>query len=175
MIDSIFTEGIEKDPKRIFNGKVIYPTLLDPGIHSLSLSSLEETVLNPFEEKRTRAHLCNRFRALIQELETFNVEIIIWIDGSFCSKKPHPSDIDVVLFLNEDHIQSLSAEKYDLLLSLLTNRDTIRARYNCDLYFDRLNDINRTQYWQNYFSSNQLSEAKGFIQLRVNPNEHLYS
>lgn len=175
MIDNIFTEKIEKDPTRIFNGKVIYPTLLDPGIHSLSLSCLEETVLTPFEEKRTRSHLCNRLRALIQELEAFKVEIVIWIDGSLCSTKPHPSDIDIALFLNEDDLNKLSSEKYNELLSFLENRNTIRARYGCDLFFNTMSEVDRYHYWRSLFSYNQLSEAKGFIQLRVNSHEHLYS
>lgn len=175
MIDNNFTENIEKDPNRMSEGKVIYPNLLDPGVHKISLETLEQTVLVPFQEKRTRSYLCNRLRSLIQELQQYKIEMIMWIDGSFCSTKPHPSDIDVVLFLNEDNLNKLSSEKYDQLLSLLSNRNTIRARYGCDLYFDRLNDVNRAQYWQKYFSSNQLSEAKGFIQIRVNPNEHLYS
>lgn len=175
MIDNNFTENIEKDPKRLSDGKVIYPTLLPPGIHKITLETLEHTVLIPFQDKRTRAHLCNRLRALIQELVSYRVEIIAWIDGSLCSKKPHPSDIDIVLFLNEEDLNKLSSERYNELLSFLENRNTIRARYGCDLYFDPLNDLNRAQYWQKYFSSNQLFEAKGFIQIRVNPNEHLYS
>lgn len=175
MIDNNFTSNIEKDPNRIAEGKVIYPNLLAPGIHKISLATLEQTVLVPFQDKRTRSNLCNRLRALIQELETYQVEMIIWIDGSFCSKKPHPSDIDIVLFLNKEHLNELSSEKYNEFLSLLENRNTIRARYGCDLFFNCMSDTERYHYWRSQFSFNQLSEAKGFIQLRVNSNEHLYS
>ena len=79
MIDNNFTENIEKDPNRIADGKVIYPNLLAPGIHKLSLANLEQTVLVPFEDKRTRSNLCNRLRVLIQELETYQVEMIILV------------------------------------------------------------------------------------------------
>lgn len=175
MIDNNFTENIEKDPNRIADGKVIYPNLLAPGIHKLSLANLEQTVLVPFEDKRTRSNLCNRLRVLIQELETYQVEMIIWLDGSFCSKKPHPSDIDIVVFINEGDLNKLSSEKYNALLSFLENRNTIRARYGCDLYFNGMSDTKHFHYWRSQFSFNQLSEAKGFIQIRVNPNEHLYS
>lgn len=175
MIDNNFTENIEKDPQRLSEGKIIYPCLLDPGIHKISLENLEKTVLNPFQDKRTRANLCNRLRALIQELEAYQVEMIIWLDGSFCSKKPHPSDIDIVLFLNEEDLNKLLSEKYNELLSFLENRNTIRARYGCDLFFNTMSEIDRFHYWRSLFSYNQLSEAKGFIQLRVNSHEHLYS
>lgn len=175
MIDNNFTEDIEKDPNRIAGGKVIYPSLLAPGIHKISLETLEQTVLVPFQDKRTRSNLCNRLRALIQELETYQVEMIIWLNGSFCSKKPHPSDIDIVLFLNEEDLNKLSSKKYNELLSYLENRNTIRARYGCDLFFNTMSDEGRYHYWRSLFSFNQLSEAKGFIQLRVNSHEYLYS
>ena len=175
MIDNNFTKNIEKDPDRVANGKVIYPNLLAPGIHKLTIESLEQTVLIPFQEKRTRNNLCNRLRAFVQELEAYQIEMIIWLDGSFCSKKPHPSDIDIVLFLNEEDLNKLSSEKYDELLSFLENRNTIRARYGCDLFFNTMSEEDRYHYWRSLFSYNQLSEAKGFIQLRVNSHEHLYS
>lgn len=175
MIDDNFTANIEKDPNRLSEGKVIYPNILAPGIHKISLDTLEETVLTPFQDKRTRSHLCNRLRALIQDLKVYQVEMIIWIDGSLCSKKPHPSDIDIVLFLNQEDLNKLSAEKYNELLSFLVNRNTIRARYGCDLFFNYMSDVDKYHYWRSRFSFNQLYEAKGFIQIRVNPNEHLYS
>ncbi|MGE8570951.1 MAG: DUF6932 family protein [Acinetobacter amyesii] len=175
MIDNSLTENIEKDPTRLFDGKIIYPNLLAPGVHKIPLESLESTVLVPFQEKRTRAHLCNRLRVLIQELKAYEVEMILWIDGSLCSKKPHPSDIDIVIFINEDQLNSLSSEKKKELVLFLENRNTIRARYGCDLYFNSMNDTERYHHWRSLFSYNQLSEAKGFIQIRVNPNEHLYS
>lgn len=175
MIDNSLTENIEKDPTRLFDGKIIYPNLLAPGVHKIPLESLESTVLVPFQEKRTRAHLCNRLRVLIQELKAYKVEMILWIDGSLCSKKPHPSDIDIVIFINEDQLNSLSSEKKKELVLFLENRNTIRARYGCDLYFNSMNDTERYHHWRSLFSYNQLSEAKGFIQIRVNPNEHLYS
>lgn len=175
MIDNNFTENIEKDPKRLSDGKVIYPCLLAPGIHKISLESLENIVLSPFEEKRTRSHLCNRLRALIEDLKSYQVEMMLWIDGSLCSQKPHPSDIDIVVFINEDQLNNLSSEKKKELVLFLENRNTIRARYGCDLYFNSMNDTDRYHHWRSIFSYNQLSEAKGFIQIRVNPNEHLYS
>ncbi len=86
-------------------------------------------------KKRTRSHLCNRLRRIIQDLKAYRVEMIIWIDGSMCSKKPHPSDIDIVLFLNEEDLNKLSSKKYNELLSYLENRNTIRALYGCDRLF----------------------------------------
>lgn len=175
MIDNNITDNIEKDPARIFEGKVIYPNLLDPGVHKILLENLESTVLIPFQEKRTRAYLCNRLRVLIQDLKAYQVEMIFWIDGSLCSKKPHPSDIDMVIFINEDQLNNLSSEKKKELVLFLENRNTIRARYGCDLYFNSMSDTDRYHHWRSVFSYNQLSEAKGFIQIRVNPNERLYS
>lgn len=175
MIDQNTVQIIEDDPKRTFDGKVIYPHLLTPGIHEISLNKLEETLLVPFEDKRTRTYLCNRFRVLFEELKSYKVEMIIWIDGSICSIKPHPSDIDMVIFLNENDLSDLPSNLYDKLLSLLENRDEIRARYGCDLYYEKMSDDKQRHYWRSIFSYNQLLEVKGFIQLRVSPHEHLYS
>lgn len=77
MIDQNTVQIIEDDPKRTFDGKVIYPHLLTPGIHKISLNKLEETLLVPFEDKRTRTYLCNRFRVLFEELKSYKVEMII--------------------------------------------------------------------------------------------------
>lgn len=175
MIDDNLLSKTENDPKRIVEGKIIYPHLLEPGIHKISLEKLEQTVLVPFSEKRTRSYLCNRLRALIHDLEQYQVEMIIWIDGSLCSTKPHPSDIDIVIFLNEEQLEKLTKIKYHKLLNLLEDRNTIRTRYGCDLYFNGMNDKNRYHHWRSQFSFNQLLEAKGFIQIRVNSHEHIYS
>ena len=96
MIDINSIRITENDPTRIVEGKVIYPQLLSPGIHKIPLENLEQKLLIPFDEKRTRSYLCNRLRELIQELESYNIEMIIWLDGSLCSIKPHPNDIDII-------------------------------------------------------------------------------
>lgn len=175
MIDINSIRITENDPTRIVEGKVIYPQLLSPGIHKIPLENLEQKLLIPFDEKRTRSYLCNRLRELIQELESYNIEMIIWLDGSLCSIKPHPNDIDIVLFLNEEQLAKITENEYESLLNLLENRDLIRARYGCDLFFEKMSDQKQIHYWRSLFSYNQLQEVKGFIQLRVNAHEHKYS
>lgn len=175
MIDNQFISNIENDKNRIIEGKIIYPYLLEPGIHKIDLELLEEKVLVPFIEKRTRSHLCNRLRELISVLSSFKVEMIIWIDGSFCSIKPNPNDIDLVIFFNQNDIDSLNATQQDKFLFFLENREILRARYGCDLFFDSMTNQKQFHYWRSLFSYNQLQEAKGFIQIRVNSHEHPYS
>lgn len=175
MIDSSSLHAIENNPQRLVDGKMIYPCLLNPGVHKIDLTLLEEKVLHPFADKRTRSHLCNRLRELISVLSSFRVEMIIWLDGSLCSLKPHPSDIDLVIFFNQNDLNNLETFDTDKLLNLLENRDSLRARYGCDLYFESMDDLKQFHYWRSQFSYNQLQEAKGFIQLRVNSNEHSYS
>ncbi|WP_394651824.1 DUF6932 family protein [uncultured Acinetobacter sp.] len=165
--------NIETD--RFVNGKAIYPSLLPAGLHRIRLNQFEETFLNHFEEKRTRAYLCNRFRELIDELKKFRINMIIWVDGSFCSLKPHPEDIDVVIFLDEKEINEMPRQESDRLLAFLEKRDVIKARYRCDLFFESKSDEKQIFYWKGIFGFNQLNEAKGFIQIKVEANEYLIS
>lgn len=163
------------DTDRYFNGKEIYPSLLPAGLHKIRLNQFEETFLNKFEEKRTRAYLCNRFRELIAELKKFKINMYVWVDGSFCSLKPHPDDIDVVIFLDENEINSMQKNDADRLLSFLEKRDVIKARYRCDLFFESMTDEKQHFYWKGIFGFNQLNEAKGFIQIKVEANEYTIS
>ncbi|MCG5266747.1 hypothetical protein KWF73_00380 [Acinetobacter pittii] len=157
---------------RSVNGKIIYPSLLPAGVHKIKLHQFEETFLNHFDEKRTRAYLCNRFRELLDELRKFKINMIIWVDGSFCSLKPHPDDIDIVIFLDESEINGMQKAESDKLFVFLEKRDVIKARYRCDLFFEKLNDVKQYYYWKGLFSFNQLNEAKGFIQIKVEANEY---
>ncbi|OAL77800.1 hypothetical protein AY606_10130 [Acinetobacter sp. SFB] len=167
-------EFIETDPERFIGDKYIYPTLLEPGLHRIELDALESKILFPFEDKRTRTYLCNRFRELVNELKQYSIDLIIWIDGSCCSLKPHPSDLDLVIFLDKKQVNSLPQKIKTKLLDFLNNRDLIRARYGCDLFFRDKDDEKEHFYWQGLFSLNQLKEAKGFLQLRIfaNANSH---
>lgn len=167
--------ALENNRNREIAGKIIYPNLLPAGIHKISLNSLEDKLLKPFDEKRTRAYLCNRLRELISELRKFKISMIIWIDGSFCSLKPNPSDIDIVIFFDTSQINLLDGTSFDNLLSFLNNRDILRARYGCDLFFEDMKDENRYHYWRSLFGFNQLNEPKGFIQIRVEANEYQVS
>lgn len=160
----------------LHNGKLIYSALLASGIHKKKdLREIEITVIDPFQAKETRANICNRFRALLTELVKYKLDMLIWIDGSLCSLKPHPNDLDMVIFFDKNQIAVMDKELQNKLLSFLNNREELRARYCCDVFFEDKDDDKQVIYWRGLFSFDALSRPKGFIELMVKCDDNSLS
>lgn len=151
--------------------KKSYPPFWQDGINDIQTENLESIFVEPFDNKSKRAYLCNRFRAFLQLLSDFEINMEVWINGSFCTKKVEPDDIDLVVFTSNHFVQQLSESKKSELATLFDNRIDAKLRYGCDIYIADADSVVARNYWQKQFSLDYHFEPKGIARLWVNGHD----
>ncbi|NBA85236.1 hypothetical protein GVN16_05660 [Emticicia sp. CRIBPO] len=148
-----------------------YPPLLSEGFKEIKIWQLDSVFLEPFGENQHRKYLIDRFKAFISEFEVLNLSAEIWIDGSFCTRKPEPKDIDVVFLIDRNEIDSLDERGKIIFESLLMQRDEVIVRYGIDVYFiDRNNETEKEKWIETYgFDASHLN-TKGIYQINILKN-----
>lgn len=116
---------------------------LPPGDHEMTFHQLENSVLIVGEpwmsgwDEEWRMELLTNLKTLVQPLWELGIEDI-WIDGSFCSTKPDPRDIDGFYSLPlPDEVMEIQDD--------LQRRRTIIAYYS--ILADRLNQYFNEPIW----------------------------
>lgn len=146
--------------------KIEYPPLLAPGFHDIDESHLDELFVHPFPDSTGRRRLVEGLRTLLSVLQQVSITFEVWLDGSFTTSKPEPVDVDLVVFIDPEETEQLSATQEDILRQLSDNND-VRMKYNCDLYFSLSNDPARRSYWRGWFSFTRTEEPKGIARIFV--------
>lgn len=106
-----------------------YIPLFAPGMHSITLSDMEELFVTPFKDPSRRAHLLTRFKAFLENLKAFPVEMEIWIDGSFSTHKENPGDIDLLVVADVNGVNALPANQQQQLFDVFDSNELLRLRY----------------------------------------------
>lgn len=141
-----------------------------------SLNEINEFLVKPFENSTTRKRNFDNFILFLKIIDT-SLFTKIWIDGSFCSKKNDPNDIDLVFFT-----KMLTIEEYNYLRHLSDQREFFKISHNVDYYF--LTDITlipateenlevykqtgeRQKYWKQFFGADRKGNPKGIIEYKI--------
>lgn len=143
-----------------------YPALLEPGMHNMTLSDLKSVFVDPFENVERREKLLSRFEAFISRLKDVPINMEVWIDGSFATKKENPSDIDLVVVCEQDEVNRLPIEKKIILKELFEDQKATKLRYECDAYFV-INDMHDKSYWRGLFGFDRNENPKGIARIKV--------
>lgn len=141
--------------------------LLNAGIHDFNRSDLEKTFLQAFPSSNTRRSLIHGLNSYIEQLSKFNIEIEMWLDGSFTTNKLNPNDIDLVMFAAESDVNRLPPFEQQKLAALLDNR-SVRTKFGCDVYFSPKENSNMRSYWRGWFGFDRDENAKGIARVMVN-------
>ncbi len=75
-----------------------FPALLAPGMHNLTLADIQALAVDPFPDDVQRTGLYQNLMNWVGALNACGVNGTLWMDGSFLTVKPSPSDIDCVLW-----------------------------------------------------------------------------
>jgi len=132
--------------------KIEYPPLLSDGFREIGLWQLDEWFLEPFAEKSRRRFLIDRLRAFIEKLDELNLDVELWLDGSFATLKPEPEDIDMVLFVDFSSVRLLNSIQLSQFEGIVVDRIASRNHFGCDVYFADKNDSMARQYWHDAFA-----------------------
>ncbi|MEH6652009.1 MAG: hypothetical protein V7707_18460 [Motiliproteus sp.] len=143
-----------------------YPALLEAGMHNMTLSDLKSVFVEPFENVERREKLLNRFEEFIARLKDVPINMEVWIDGSFATKKEHPRDIDLVVVRAQDEVNKLPIEKQLILKELFQDQKTTKLRYECDAYFV-IDNMNDKSYWRGLFGFDRNEKPKGIARIKV--------
>lgn len=93
--------------------KFDHAPLLAPGCHTLALPDIYRIGVERFDgnSRKRREHYFHLLEELVQRLLIAGVCCDIYVDGSFLTVKPDPSDIDVIVRVDYDHYSALSDEQ----------------------------------------------------------------
>src|ERR1041385_4562928 len=111
-----------------------YPPIFGEGFKEIASWQLDKIFLEPFKDNERRKELIDRLKAYLHELEALDMDMEVWIDGSFATMKPNPDDVDLVLLVDRKAIDTLNGKLALLFRHLVMNRDIIKARYLCDVF-----------------------------------------
>jgi hypothetical protein len=143
-----------------------YPALLEAGMHNMTLADLKCVFVDPFENLERRKRLLERFEAFINRLKEIQINMEVWIDGSFATQKENPGDIDLVVVCSQDDVNNLPNEKKLILNELFGDQKSTKLRYECDAYFI-INDMHDKSYWRGLFGFDRNETPKGIARIMV--------
>jgi hypothetical protein len=107
-------------------------------------------------------------RSFLAALRRVGVAFEVWLDGSFCTEKLDPNDIDLVVFADEFELNKLDPAVQRYLAGLL-DRTTTRRQFGCDVLFAPAGDVNLRSYWRGWYGFDRLERPKGMAKLVVTP------
>lgn len=146
-----------------------FPALLPPGMHSKSIQDLYDLAVAPFQGNAQREDLFRKFSAWSGSLRAEGVTGVIWIDGSFLTSKPNPSDIDCVVWSpGWGNPAAVTTNSQNTVMQLFDHA-TAESIFGLDLYVERPaadRVFHREAYWRGIlgFCHDRIT-AKGFAEV----------
>lgn len=134
------------------------------------MDALEGRFVAPGFDTPLRRRLTDQLRAFVRELTKLGVHGEIWIDGSYATRKPNPSDVDVVLAIAPRALRALAAEHLKQLdyYGREDGRPYVRRKWQVDFYVINATDPQRRRSWQTLLSNNpDQSNRKGIPFVRL--------
>ena len=165
-----------------------------PGIHNIDLNSFQRIFISGIINSTTRQRNLDGLQAFLncEYMDKYRDVITrVWLDGSFCTSKTNPNDIDGVIFL-DPHPSKIEITQ-EFLQNFNTWHEDAHDRYYSDLYpiydVDRMTkDINDylkvmpseevtslqgkfdsdMKYWMGQFTFDRGRNPKGIFELMMN-------
>ncbi len=140
--------------------------LFPAGLHPVDESQLDNHFLRTFVDSETRPALIRGLRAFVAGLRVAGVPFELWLDGSFCTHKVNPNDVDLVVFANEDVINRLDPAVQSHLAGLF-DRESSKRKFGCDVLFCPAGNLELRSYWRGWFGFDRREQPKGIACLTV--------
>ena len=147
-----------------------YPPLLLNGFKDIKEDDLHSEFVQPFNDGHNhRTNLLIDFGRFLNQFKALGIKAEIWIDGSFTTEAPDPSDVDVVFYFNPEEVDSLQGEKKQLFERLFTERKFIRNLYKVEVHYATKGNEDDYRQWQKtYGTFYDNVTPKGIFRLRYN-------
>lgn len=114
-----------------------YTPLHPSGFKDIAETDFHKEFVSPFtyQAEDHRNNLLIGFGSFLNEFKELNITAEVWIDGSFTTTAPDPSDIDVVFYFKPEQVNSLSDDKKDKFQKLFQSRCLIKNLYNVEVFY----------------------------------------
>jgi Nucleotidyltransferase domain len=131
-----------------------YPPLYPEGFRDIEEKDLHKIFVAPFNEGVVhRTGLLLNFVQFFKRFKRLGLPAEIWLDGSFATYAPDPSDVDIVFFIDKSMINNLSNTQYALFVKLFSDRKFIKRLYRLEVFIADQNDANEKNEWFNSFGT----------------------
>lgn len=135
-------------------------------VTGFTLSDIKRDLVDSFDNSQTRMQLFQELRVFLKTLNN-NLVTRIWIDGSFCTQKEHPRDIDLLIFLKPLAQTFLYREELERQVIPLIDKYCITDKdYIEDSSPSYLMQLRHEKYWLGQFGFDRNRDRKGIIELK---------
>lgn len=145
---------------------------LPPGFHDWSLDEIKEKLVDRFSPSSNRNGLFTGYLHLRTDMLSMSLEFEQWLDGSFCTQKENPGDIDMLSLIPIDKLQKLNPAEQAFLMSCVDGPGS-KPKYCCDSYYlptdvptsDPQYEYYRQlyKYWYGEFGIDRMNRPKGIV------------
>jgi hypothetical protein len=147
-----------------------FPPLLANGFKVITEAELHTEFVAPFNHGHEhRADLLINFGEFLNQFKELNLTSEIWIDGSFATTAPDPSDIDVVFYFKPEEVDSLEEEKKQIFERLFQSRKFMKNLYKVEVFYGMLGSDYDYNQWNYVFGTCYDNiTPKGIFRMRYN-------
>lgn len=151
-----------------------YPPLLPLGFHMMTLGGLQTLCVEQFKRSVTRTMVFDGLTSVIDGLIACGIEMEVWIDGSFLTRKRDPEDSDVVARIAQEAWAAASDDERRVLAALV--RRDLRREFRCDFYsfieYEKGHKLEAQgewmrAYWLRQFGFSRRDEPKGLAVIKI--------
>ncbi len=147
-----------------------FPPLLDNGFKDITEAELHNEFVAPFNHGHEhRTDLLINFGQFLTQFKELNLTAEIWIDGSFATTAPDPSDIDVVFYFKPEEVDSLEEEKKEKFERLFQSRKFMKNLYKVEVFYGMIGSDYDYNQWNYVFGTCYDNKTpKGIFRMRYN-------
>jgi hypothetical protein len=154
--------------------KVEYPPLFPAGFVPMTLDEVRLVCVKDFPLSRTRSDIMNGLEEIVGRLENADVNGVLWIDGSFTTKKIDPEDVDILLCVDASLYDAGTPELKGAIDQL--DQHLVKASHHCDSYVLREYPTGHPlaneavwdrAYWHRQFGFSRQYEYKGIVTITI--------
>lgn len=158
--------------------KADFPRLLEPGFHPMTLAEVKTLCVTSFPASTRRGMIFAGLTSFLSEMSANGLVGDVWLDGSFVTKKPEPSDCDLVVSADSGKLEDLLPKQQDLMRRRFrTEHDQTKIVYHCDVYLFPVYPLIHTlhaavtlsqrTYWEDQFGFDHSKKAKGMAVVKL--------
>lgn len=152
--------------------KCDYPALLQPGMHTIDMLQLHAHAVAPFPLNQRRIELYGKLRSWIDALHAISITGTLWVDGSFLTEKPSPSDVDCIIWHPRWMPGVVVTPQIQQQASNLLDHGFAQNLYDLDLYAEAPSSpeetFHREAYWRGVLGfGRDRATAKGFVEIKL--------
>ena len=113
--------------------KTEFTPLLPSGFHSVTVEGLKALCVEGFPASTHRSDIFDKLHSVIQRLNEYEIPGELWVDGSFLTEKMDPGDVDLLLVLGSEFVETRATPDQKETLKWSSSSE-LKGSHSCDAY-----------------------------------------